>query len=79
MLIATSERVVTILTRPEMHIFWLFLVWMVYSILAIGVLEAYSERDANAVRGAGTAMLIGGILAVFLTVVILWFGPLEPW
>jgi hypothetical protein len=62
-----------------MHIFWLFLVWMVYSILAIGVLEAYSERDANAVRGAGTAMLIGGILAVFLTVVILWFGPLEPW
>jgi len=57
----------------------MFLVWMVYSILAIGVLEAYSERDTRLVRGAGTAMVIGGILAVILSVVVLWFGPVGPW
>jgi hypothetical protein len=62
-----------------MHYFWMFLVWMVYSILAIGVLEAYSERNAKLVRGAGTAMVVGGILAVLLSVVILWFGPVGPW
>lgn len=57
----------------------MFLVWMVYSILGIGVLEAYSERDARLVRGAGVAMVVGGILAVALSVVILWFGPVGPW
>lgn len=62
-----------------MHYFWMFLVWMVYSILAIGVLEAYSERNAKLVRGAGTAMVVGGILAVLLSVVILWFGPIGRW
>lgn len=62
-----------------MHYFWVFLVWMVYSILGIGVLEAYSERDARLVRGAGVAMVVGGILAVALSVVILWFGPVGPW
>jgi hypothetical protein len=62
-----------------MHFFWLFLVWMVYSILTIGVLEAYSERNANAVRGAGKAMVIGGVVAVGLSVVIFWFGPVGPW
>ena len=63
----------------SMHYFWMFLVWMVYSILAIGVLEAYSERNARLVRGAGTAIVVGGILAVILSVVILWFGPVGPW
>ena len=62
-----------------MHYFWMFLVWMVYSILTIGVLEAYSTREADAVRGAGTAMVVGGIVAVVLSVVILWFGPIGPW
>lgn len=62
-----------------MHFFWMFLVWMVYSILTIGVLEAYSERDARLVRGVDTAMLVGGIIAVILSVVILWFGPVGPW
>jgi hypothetical protein len=62
-----------------MHIFWLFLVWMVYAILGMGVLEAYSERDAKLVRGAGTAMVLGAIVAVTLSVVILWFGPIDPW
>lgn len=62
-----------------MHFFWLFLVWMVYSILTIGVLEAYSERDTQSVRGAGTAMVVGGIIAVILSVVILWFGPVGSW
>ncbi|MGH3650046.1 MAG: hypothetical protein ACRDU9_04995 [Acidimicrobiia bacterium] len=62
-----------------MHIFWLFLVWMIYSILVIGVLEAYSERDPTLVRGAGAAVLFGGILAVALSVMILWFGPIKPW
>ena len=62
-----------------MHVFWLFLVWMVYFILGMGVLEAYSERDARLVRGAGTAMIIGGFVSVILSVLILWFGPIEPW
>lgn len=62
-----------------MHFFWMFLVWMVYSILAMGVLEAYSERESQSVRGAGKAMIIGGIIAVSLSVVILWFGPIGPW
>lgn len=62
-----------------MHFFWLFLVWMVYSILAIGVLEAHSERNADAVRGAGTAMILGGVLAVLHSLVIFWFGPVGPW
>lgn len=62
-----------------MHYFWMFLVWMVYSILAIGVLEAYSERDTQLVRGAGTAMMIGGLIAIVLSVVILWFGPVGRW
>ena len=62
-----------------MHFFWLFLVWMVYSILAVGVLEAYSERNAEAVRGAGAAMILGGVLAVLLSVVIFWFGPVGSW
>jgi hypothetical protein len=61
-----------------MHWFWLFLVWMVYSILAMGVLEAYSERDERLVRGAGWAMVIGAIIAVTLSILILWFGPLDP-
>jgi uncharacterized membrane protein YeiB len=52
---------------------------MVYAILGMGVLEAYSERDAKLVRGAGTAMVLGAIVAVTLSVVILWFGPIDPW
>lgn len=68
----------TTLLAP-MHYFWMFLVWMVYSILAVGVLEAYSERDTQSVRGAGTAMVVGGIIAVILSVVILWFGPVGSW
>ena len=52
---------------------------MVYFILGMGVLEAYSERDARLVRGAGTAMIIGGFVSVILSVLILWFGPIEPW
>jgi hypothetical protein len=62
-----------------MHIFWLFLVWMVYGLLAMGVAEAYSERDPRLVRGAGTAMAVGGLVSVILSVVILWFGPIDPW
>lgn len=62
-----------------MHYFWMFLVWMVYSILTIGVLEAYSERGTQSVRGAGKAMVIGGMIAVALSVIILWFGPVGPW
>jgi len=64
---------------PPMHFFWLFLVWMVYSILAIGVLEAYSDRNADAVRGAGTAMVLGGVIAVLLSLAIFWFGPVGSW
>ena len=54
-----------------MHYFWMFLVWMVYSILAMGVLEAYSERSTQSVRGAGTAMIVGGVIAAVLSIVIL--------
>ncbi len=61
-----------------MHWFWVFLIWMLYAILAMGVLEAFSERDERLVRGAGTAMLVGGLVAISLTVAILWFGPIDP-
>ena len=62
-----------------MHYFWMFLVWMVYSILAIGVLEAYSERETQSVRGARTAIMVGALIAITLSVVILWFGPVGSW
>jgi len=52
---------------------------MAYSILIIGVLEAYSERNPHAVRGASTAVVIGGVVAVCLSVAIFWFGPVGPW
>lgn len=52
--------------------------WMVYSIMLMGVLEAYSERDARLVRGAGVALVVGALLATTLTVAILWFGPVDP-
>lgn len=57
----------------------MYLVWTLYSLLAMGVLEAASERNPNSVRGAGKAMVIGGIIAVSLSIVILWFGPVGPW
>jgi hypothetical protein len=63
----------------SMHYFWMFLVWMVYSILAIGVLEAYSERETQSVRGARTAIMVGALIAITLSVVILWFGPVGSW
>jgi hypothetical protein len=62
-----------------MHYFWMFLVWMVYSILAIGVLEAYSERETQSIRGARTAIMVGALIAITLSVVILWFGPVGSW
>jgi hypothetical protein len=52
---------------------------MVYSILAIGVLEAYSERETESVRGARTAIMVGALIAITLSVVILWFGPVGSW
>lgn len=63
----------------SMHYFWMFLVWMVYSILAIGVLEAYSERETQSIRGARTAIMVGALIAITLSVVILWFGPVGSW
>ena len=61
-----------------MHWFWIFIVWMVYSLLVMGVLEAYSQRDARLVRGAGVALVVGALIAVTLSVTILWFGPPNP-
>ena len=54
------------------------MVWMVYAILAMGILEAYSERDERLVRGANTALVVGAVIGVILTIVILWFGPIDP-
>ncbi len=51
---------------------------MVYSLLVMGVLEAYSQRDARLVRGAGAALVVGALIAVTLSVTILWFGPPDP-
>ncbi len=76
---APGQDLIVIYSRSPMHVFWLFVVWMVYGILAMGVLEAYSERDSRLVRGAATAMVVGGVVSVALSVVILWFGPIDPW
>ena len=54
------------------------MVWMVYAILAMGILEAYSERDERLVRGASTALVVGAVIGAILTIVILWFGPIDP-
>ena len=51
---------------------------MVYATLVMGVLEAYSERDERLVRGAGTALVVGGLIALALSVFIMWNGPPNP-
>lgn len=60
-----------------MHWLWIYIVWMVYALLAMGILEAASDRTQN-LRGAGTALITGAVLGLVLTVVILWFGPIDP-
>jgi multisubunit Na+/H+ antiporter MnhB subunit len=50
---------------------------MVYILLAMGVLEAASDRTQN-LRGARTALAVGAVLGVALTLAILWFGPIDP-
>lgn len=72
---ATREALASL---PAVHWFWLFIVWMVYATLVMGVLEALSERDERLVRGAGTALIVGALLAVVLSIFILWTGPPNP-
>ena len=60
-----------------MHWLLIYIVWMLYSLLAMGILEAASDR-ADDLRGAGTALVAGAVLGVLLIVLILWFGPLDP-
>ena len=60
-----------------MHWLWVYIVWMVYALLVMGILEAAADRTQN-MRGAGTALITGAILGAVLTLVILWFGPVDP-
>ncbi len=50
---------------------------MVYILLAMGVLEAASDRTQD-LRGARTALVVGAVLGATLTLAILWFGPIDP-
>ena len=60
-----------------MHWLLIYLVWMLYILLGMGVLEAASDRTDD-LRGAPTALIGGAVLGLTLTVVILWFGPVDP-
>lgn len=60
-----------------MHWLFIYLVWMVYALLVMGVLEAASDRTQQ-MRGARTALVGGAILGLVLSVVILWLGPIDP-
>lgn len=60
-----------------MHWLWIYIVWMVYALLVMGVLEAASDRTQN-MRGARTAIVAGAVLGLVLSFVILWFGPIDP-
>ena len=44
-----------------MHWLFIYIVWMVYALLAMGILEAASDRTQN-LRGAGKALTIGAII-----------------
>jgi len=60
-----------------MHWLFIYIVWMVYALLAMGILEAASDRTQN-LRGAGKALTIGAIIGVLISTAILWFGPTDP-
>lgn len=60
-----------------MHWLLVYLVWMVYALLCMGVLEAASDRTQD-MRGAKRALWIGALVGVGLTITILWFGPTDP-
>ena len=67
----------SILVYRKVHWLYLYLVWMVYILLIMGVLEAAADRTQN-LRGAKTALIGGALVAVTLSIGILWFGPLDP-
>ncbi len=60
-----------------MHWLLIYLVWMLYILLGMGVLEAASDRT-NDLRGARTALVAGAVFSLMMTVLILWFGPVDP-
>lgn len=60
-----------------MHWLFIYIVWMVYILLAMGVLEAASDRTQD-LRGARTALVVGAVLGAGLTLTILWSGPIDP-
>ncbi len=60
-----------------MHWLFIYIVWMVYILLAMGVLEAASDRTQD-LAGARTALVVGAILGAALSLTILWFGPIDP-
>jgi multisubunit Na+/H+ antiporter MnhB subunit len=60
-----------------MHWLFIYIVWMVYILLAMGVLEAASDRTQD-LRGARTALVVGAVLGAGLTLTTLWFGPIDP-
>ena len=60
-----------------MHWLLIYIVWMVYALLCMGVLEAASDRTED-LRGAKTALWVGAGIGVILSVLILWLGPTDP-
>ncbi|MEA1904195.1 MAG: hypothetical protein U9N56_11815 [Actinomycetota bacterium] len=60
-----------------MHWLLIYIVWMVYILLAMGILETASDRTQR-LQGAGKALALGAFLGVLLTTAILWFGPIDP-
>jgi hypothetical protein len=60
-----------------MHWLFIYIVWMIYALLAMGVLETAADRTQD-LRGAKTALVAGAVIGVVLSAVILWFGPIDP-
>lgn len=60
-----------------MHWLLVYLVWMVYIVMVMGIVEAAADRTQD-LRGARIALVVGAVLGVVLSVGILWFGPADP-
>ena len=71
-----ASTVAYILRTGEMHGLYLYLLWMVYILLIMGVLKAATDRTQN-LRGPKTALIGGAPLPVVVSIGIRWFGPLD--
>ena len=60
------------------HWLFVYIVWMVYAVLVMGILETAADRQEDELRGSGRALIIGAVIGLILSITILWFGPTDP-